>query len=86
LRRQAGHKQSTPSSGIGSRIVSSLHQHAPSGLQPNAVPQAEQLTVREEMISFQFVMQSRGIRRGFNVGFITDDATMIANDYSSAVS
>jgi hypothetical protein len=55
-------------------------------LQPNAVPQAEQLTVREEMISFQFVMQSRGIRRGFNVGFITDDATMIANDYSSAVS
>jgi hypothetical protein len=86
LRRQAGHRQSAPSSGIGSRIVSSLHQHAPSGLQPKAVPQAEQLIVREGMISFQFVMQVAGIRRVFNVGFITDGATMIANDYSSAVS
>jgi hypothetical protein len=60
LRRQFGHRQSAPSTGIGSRTVSSAHQHGPAGLQPNAAPQAEQSTWREEMISFRFVMQGRG--------------------------
>jgi hypothetical protein len=55
-------------------------------LQLNAVPQAEQLTWREERNSFRFVMQRRANRRVFNVGFITDGATMIAEQYSSAVS
>jgi hypothetical protein len=57
LRRQSRHRQSPPSTGIGSRAVSSAHQHAPSGLQVNTVPQAEQARRREDGLSVRFVMK-----------------------------
>jgi hypothetical protein len=47
-RRHVGHKQSplAPATGIGSRNASSMHQHAPSRSQPNAVPQRAQFKDR----------------------------------------
>jgi len=42
LRRQSRHRQSSPSTGIGRRAVSSAHQHCPAISQVNAVPHREQ--------------------------------------------
>ncbi|GLR87051.1 hypothetical protein GCM10007857_37620 [Bradyrhizobium iriomotense] len=42
LRRQSRHRQSSPSTGIGSRAVSSAHQQVPDNPHENAVPQPEQ--------------------------------------------
>jgi len=42
LRKQAGQRQSLPSTGTGIRKASSLHQHGPDRLQLNSVPQAVQ--------------------------------------------
>jgi len=47
FRKQSRHRQSPPSSGIGSRATSSAHQHAPAGLQMNSVPQPEQASRRD---------------------------------------
>jgi hypothetical protein len=59
FRRQSRHRQSPPSTGIGSRAVSSLHQQGPERLQENSVPQPEQARRREEGIglSNRFVMK-----------------------------
>jgi hypothetical protein len=58
FRKQSRHRQSPPSSGIGSRAVSSAHQQGPDGLQENSVPQAEQerRRVTGSRISNRFVM------------------------------
>jgi len=42
FRKQSRHRQSSPLTGIGSRAVSSAHQHSPDRSQPNSVPQPEQ--------------------------------------------
>src|ERR1019366_187272 len=42
--------------GIGSRAVSSAHQHGPAGLQVNSVPQPEQARRRETGTSNRFVI------------------------------
>jgi hypothetical protein len=42
LRKHAGHRQSPPAAGIGSRTVSALHQQSPPRSQENAVPQRSQ--------------------------------------------
>jgi hypothetical protein len=55
-RRHSRHRQSSPSTGIGSRKLSSLHQHAPSGAQVNSVPHREQRMRREGVISRRSVM------------------------------
>jgi len=47
FRRQSRHRQSPPSTGIGSRAVSSAHQHGPAGRQVNSIPQAEQARRRD---------------------------------------
>ena len=47
FRKQSRHRQSSPSSGIGSRAVSSAHQHGPARLQVNSVPHREQARRRE---------------------------------------
>jgi len=46
FRRQSRHRQSLPSAGIGSRAVSSAHQHGPDRLQVNSVPQPAQASRR----------------------------------------
>jgi hypothetical protein len=51
FRKQSRHRQSLPSSGIGSRAVSSAHQHGPARLQVNSVPQPEQASCRESWFS-----------------------------------
>jgi hypothetical protein len=56
LRRHSRHRQSSPSSGIGRRAVSSAHQHEPARLQVNSVPHREQARRREGGISNRFVM------------------------------
>ena len=56
FRRQSRHRQSLPSSGIGSRAVSSAHQHGPARLQVNSVPHREQARRREAGISNRFVI------------------------------
>ena len=56
LRRQSRHRQSSPSTGIGRRAISSAHQHGPAGLQANSVPHREQARRREGWISNRFVM------------------------------
>jgi hypothetical protein len=56
-RRQSRHRQSPPSTGIGSRAVSSAHQHGPAGRQVNSVPQAEQARRRDTGFSNRFVMK-----------------------------
>jgi len=56
FRRQSRHRQSSPSSGIGSRAVSCAHQHGPARLQVNSVPQREQARRREAGISNRFVI------------------------------
>jgi hypothetical protein len=56
FRKQSRHRQSPPSSGIGSRAVSSAHQQGPARLQVNSVPQAEQARRRETGLSNRFVM------------------------------
>jgi hypothetical protein len=48
--------QSSPSTGIGSRAVSSAHQQPPAGLQVNSVPHREQASRREAGFSNRFVM------------------------------
>jgi hypothetical protein len=56
FRKQSRHRQSLPSAGIGSRAVSSAHQHGPDRLQVNSVPQAEQTRRRDGGLSERFVM------------------------------
>jgi hypothetical protein len=56
FRKQSRHRQSSPSSGIGSRAVSSAHQHGPARLQVNSVPHREQARRREAGISNRFVI------------------------------
>ena len=56
LRRQSGHRQSLPSSGIGMRKSSSAHQHGPERLHVNSVPQPAQARRREGEVSNRFVM------------------------------
>jgi hypothetical protein len=56
LRRQSRHRQSSPSTGIGRRLVSSAHQHGPARLQMNSVPHREQARRREAGFSNRFVM------------------------------
>jgi hypothetical protein len=74
LRKQSGHKQSSPSAGIGSLKASSLHQHAPAGSQSNALPQREQTSRRNVMLSVRFVMKVKGILECFHAGFISNGA------------
>jgi hypothetical protein len=45
--KHSRHRQSPPSTGIGSRIVSSAHQHGPDRLQVNSTPHPEQARRRE---------------------------------------
>jgi hypothetical protein len=45
-RRQAWHRQSSPSAGIGSFAVSSMHQQCPDRSQVKGVPQRAQFSVR----------------------------------------
>jgi hypothetical protein len=45
--KHSRHRQSPPSAGIGSRIVSSAHQHGPDRLQVNSTPQPAQARRRE---------------------------------------
>jgi len=45
--KHSRHRQSPPSAGIGSRTVSSAHQHGPDRLQVNSVPQPAQARRRE---------------------------------------
>jgi hypothetical protein len=47
FRKHSGHRQSPPSTGIGSRTVSSAHQQGPDRLQENSVPQPAQARRRE---------------------------------------
>jgi len=58
FRKQSRHRQSTPSTGIGRRTVSSAHQQGPARLHVNSVPQPEQARRREERTEFfsRFVM------------------------------
>jgi hypothetical protein len=56
LRRQSRQRHSSPATGIGSRAVSSAHQHEPPGLQVNSVPQREQMVLRGSCIPNRFVM------------------------------
>ncbi len=64
-RRQAGHRQSSPSAGIGSFAVSSMHQQCPDRSQVKAVPQRGQVRGRcaaaaGEAFSGRFVMKRSG--------------------------
>jgi hypothetical protein len=56
------HRQSPPSTGIGSRTVSSAHQHGPDRLQENSTPQPAQARRREvePKVSNRFVMKRTG--------------------------
>jgi hypothetical protein len=45
--KHSRHRQSPPSTGIGSRTVSSAHQHGPDRLHENSVPQPAQARRRE---------------------------------------
>jgi hypothetical protein len=58
LLRQSRHRQSPPSTGIGSRAVSASHQHCPDRLHENSVPQPEQARRRVTGSEFsnRFVM------------------------------
>jgi hypothetical protein len=55
LRRQSRHRQSSPSTGIGRRAVSSAHQHGPGMPQLKAAPHREQASRRPVGFSNQFV-------------------------------
>jgi hypothetical protein len=59
LRKHSRHRQSSPSTGIGRRMISSLHQQSPSGLHENSVPQREQARRRSDEHPFRFVMMVR---------------------------
>jgi hypothetical protein len=56
FRKHSRHRQSSPSTGIGKRAVSSLHQQSPSGSQENPVPQREQARRRGDEYPFRFVI------------------------------
>jgi len=56
FRKQSRHRQSPPSSGIGSRATSSAHQHDPARPQVNSVPQPEQAKRRDGGFSNRFVI------------------------------
>jgi hypothetical protein len=63
FRKHSRHRQSSPSTGIGSRAVSSAHQHVPDKSHANSVPQPEQARRRESGFSNRFVInrsQPRG--------------------------
>jgi hypothetical protein len=80
LRKQSRHRQSLPSTGIGSRAVSSAHQHGPDRLQVNSVPQPEQARRREGGgLSDRLVMQRTALLRGFNSGFLRTALCSAAN-------
>jgi hypothetical protein len=55
LRRQSRQRQSSPANGIGSRAVSSAHQHDSESPQLNCVPQREHAMRRGAAVSNQFV-------------------------------
>jgi hypothetical protein len=57
FRKQSRHTQSSPSTGIGRRALSSAHQHGPDGLQVNSVPHREQAKRREAGFPKRFVIQ-----------------------------
>jgi hypothetical protein len=50
LRKQSRHTQSSPATGIGSRVVSVAHQQSPPGLQVNSIPQREQARRRADSV------------------------------------
>jgi len=79
FRRQSRHRQSPPSTGIGSRAVSSAHQHGPAGRQVNSIPQAEQARRRDTGFSNRFVMKLTKLGR-FNVWFMPNGG-MIHKQY-----
>jgi hypothetical protein len=56
FRKQSRHRQSPPSSGIGSRATSSAHQHGPARPQVNSVPHPEQARRRDGGFPDRFVM------------------------------
>jgi hypothetical protein len=56
FRKQSRHRQSPPSSGIGSRATSSAHQHVSARPQMNSVPQPEQASRRDGGFPDRFVM------------------------------
>jgi hypothetical protein len=77
FRKQSRHRQSPPSVGIGSRAVSSAHQHGPDRLQVNSVPQPEQARRREGGgLSNRFVMHLTALLPGFNSGFFANRAML----------
>jgi uncharacterized protein (DUF1800 family) len=72
FRRQFRHRQSPPSTGIGSRAVSSAHQQGPARLQVNSVPHPEQARRREGGISNRFVINRTESGQRFHVGFMSN--------------
>jgi hypothetical protein len=56
FRKQSRHRQSPPSSGIGSRAASSAHQHVSARPQMNSVPQPEQASRRDGGFPNRFVI------------------------------
>lgn len=60
--RHARHRQSSPSAGIGSFAVSSMHQQWPERSQVNGVPQRAQVSVRrpvefcDELVTISFTI------------------------------
>ena len=63
FRRQSRHRQSLPSDGIGSRTVSSVHQHGPLRLQVNSVPQPEQARRRDAELSKKLGLSERFVMK-----------------------
>jgi hypothetical protein len=76
FRRQSRHRQSSPSTGIGRRLVSSAHQHGPARLQVNSVPQREQARRREAGFANRFVMNQPNHIRDFHAGFMPSGGMM----------
>jgi len=77
LSRHFRHKHSSPSTGIGMRTDSSMHQQAPVGSQTKSAPHREQANRRNRGISFAgisvgFVMKLKEFRPDFHVRFISN--------------
>jgi hypothetical protein len=66
FRRQSRHKQSSLTTGMGRRTVSSAHQQVPDRLQVNSVPQAEQAIRRGSWFPNRFVMVPADALRSFS--------------------
>jgi uncharacterized protein (DUF1800 family) len=80
--KHSRHRQSPPSAGIGSRTVSSAHQHGPDRLQVNSVPQPEQARRRDAGVSDRFVMNGSAFRYGFNSRFIPNGVMILNKAYA----